>query len=129
MKRALLFCLMITTVWAVGAPLAGADSDNNAALVVKYGEGCRWYFGDLAAEGSVHQVVTQNGRWKLSCIGQIVDGLPLDHAVQVKSTFDDPRRECGTPFGDTLKWHATFAPSGKSSFVCQGDLAQPPELP
>ena len=76
----------------------------------------------LAGEGSVHYVETQNGKWKLSCHGDIVKGLPIDKAVIAQSTVDNPIGECFTPFGSTFDWHVTYSPSGMSSFGCQGDL-------
>jgi hypothetical protein len=111
------------------APLAfAAAKSEHAALVVKLDEDCQWYTGDTAedsdivAEGSVHYVETQNEKWKLSCHGDIVKGLPIDKAVILHSTAGDPQGECSTPFGSTFNWHITFSPSGTSSFSCHGDL-------
>ena len=125
MKSALLAFLVSTTILILGVTTAAADS-NSAALIVTLDEGCSWYFESnssiVAAEGSVHYVQTQNGRWKLSCIGDIVDGLPLDKAIVINSTADNPIAFCNTPFGSTNDVHMTFSPSGKSNFVCHGDL-------
>ena len=121
MKRTFLALLVLVTVLILGVTFAAADSDN-AALVVSLDEGCNWFFGSLDAEGSVHYVETSNGKWTLSCHGDIVAGLPLDQAVVASSTADDPIGSCFTPFGSTFDWQASFSPSGESSFTCHGDL-------
>lgn len=120
-RRVLLVVLMIVPFSVFGTLSAFADSDM-AARVVRLDEGCRWNAGPLQAEGSVHVVETQNGTWKISCVGDIVEGPSLDRAVQFRSTPDAPLGECTTPFGSTTKWHMLYAPSGESSFVCSGDL-------
>lgn len=122
MKRKIVFALFVAGIALLfGIAFAGAESDN-AALVVRLDEDCAWFDGDLVAEGSVHYAEAQNGQWTLSCKGEIIDGLPISRAVTVKSTDDAPVGDCFTPFGVTYNWHVTYTPSGKSSFVCHGDL-------
>ena len=121
MNKALLVLLLLVTVMILGVAVVAADSDN-AALVVSLDEGCEWWTGSLEAEGSVHYVETNNGKWKLSCIGEIVAGSLPEATIHIKSTSDDPVGTCFTPFGDTYDWRETYTPSGESSLVCQGDL-------
>lgn len=121
MKKVVFSILVLAAVLILSVTFAAADSDN-AALVVKLDEGCEWFFDGLAAEGGLLYSEAQNGQWTLSCQGQIVSGLPLDQAVTIHSTEDDPAGLCFTPFGDTFDWQATFSPSGESSFTCHGDL-------
>jgi hypothetical protein len=121
MKRALLSSLVLAAVLLFGVTFAAAESDN-AALIIRVAGGCTWDFGDLEAEGSVFYVEAKNGKWTLSCHGEIVEGLPIDRAVAVQSTADDPINKCFTPFGATEDWQATFTPSGRSHTICKGDL-------
>ena len=121
MKRALLVLYILAMALMFPVTFAAAKSEK-AALVVNLDEGCEWFLDGLVAEGSVHYVETQHGKWTLSCHGDIVEGLPIDTAVIAHSTADNPLGECFTPFGSTSDWHATFSPSGTSSFGCQGDL-------
>lgn len=120
MKRAFFYSLVFTLIFIFGALPAAADSDN-AARPVKYDSGCWWFYDSLEAEGGQHYLETKNGRWKLSCHGVIVEELSIHRAVHVRSTADEPVGECTTPSGVTADWHATFTPSGRSSFICHGD--------
>jgi len=112
----------------VSAAIAMAAGSENAAFVVKLDKGCTWWSGDtaedsaLVAKGSVRYVQVRNGGWTLSCIGDIVIGLPLGRAVILNSTADDPEGTCSTPFGFTFDWQIIFSPSGTSSINCHGDL-------
>lgn len=120
MKRVFFYSLVFTIVFIFGVIPAAADSDN-AARPVKYDTGCWWFYGSLEAEGGQHYLETKNGRWKLSCHGVIVEELSIHRAVHIKSTAYEPIGECSTPSGETFDWHATFTPSGQSSFICHGD--------
>jgi len=122
MRKRLLTLLVLAAVLLFSATLVSADSDNSALVVRLDGNECEWFFGSLAAEGGLQYVETQNGKWTLSCHGDIVAGLPIDQAVTVMSTADDPAGVCFTPFGSTYDWQMTFSPDGTSSFTCQGDL-------
>jgi len=93
----------------------------SGALVISLDDECRWSFGDFVARGDLHYTESPNGTWTLVCQGDILSGLP-DSTVRFKSTSDDPVGVCRTPFDTTLDWQAIYSPSGKSSFVCQGEL-------
>jgi len=112
----------VAVVLVAGVSAAAADSDN-AAIIITLDEGCVWYAGASVAGGSVHYVEVKNGKWNLTCIGNIVDGPLPEEAVVVQSTADDPLGACYTPFGETYDWHEVFSPSGQSSVVCHGDLS------
>jgi hypothetical protein len=102
--------------------LTPTDPGGNGALIINLDEDCEWSFGGLVAKGGLHYVETPDGKWTLACQGDIVAGLPIDQAVRFKSTPDDPVGVCFTPFDTTLDWQATYSPSGKSTFICQGEL-------
>src|SRR5262245_66691506 len=117
--------LQIVAMLVMSSATFAAAKSENAALVIKIdGEGwpdpdncCFWDFGiqGLVGQGSIHYVETQNGQWRLSCHGEIVEGLPISKAVTASSTDDNPIGGCFTPFGATFDWHVTYSPSGLSS--------------
>jgi hypothetical protein len=108
-KRPMLFLQILAMAVMFSGTFAAAKSEN-AALLVNLVAGCEWFLDGLVAEGSIHYVETQNGKWKPSCQGNIVEGLPIEKAVIAHSTADHPLGECVTPFGSTFDWHATFSP-------------------
>jgi hypothetical protein len=116
-----LLLVVFATLLILGVISVTADSAN-AALVVKQNGGCNWWYGQLKGNGSVKYVETKNGKWTLSCQGSAGWEEPIHRAVQVKSTSAKSIGTCFTEFGTTSDWHMTFTPSGKSSFVCHGDL-------
>jgi hypothetical protein len=122
MKKRMISILVSLVFLVLGVSSVAADSDN-AALVIKLDEGCSWSIWGLTAEGGARYIQTKNGRWTLSCKGDMVVGLPLDSAVQIRSTATAPLGFCVTPYGVTFDWHTTFSPSGESKFICRGDLA------
>lgn len=123
MKKALLVLLLVAAVLVTGVAVAAADSDD-AALIITLDEGCIWGTDILLAEGSVHYVEVKHGQWKLTCIGQIVDGPLPEQAVFNRSTEENPLEGfCQTPFGTTRNWQELYTPSGESTFVCHGDLS------
>jgi hypothetical protein len=123
MKKALLVFLVLALVLVVGVAIAAADSDN-AALVISLDEGCEWWTDTMEAAGSVHYAEAMNGKWKLTCIGEIVDGPLPEQTFIRRSTAENPLDEiCYTPFGETYDWREVYTPSGESSLVCHGDLS------
>lgn len=123
MNRVGLLTILLGVVLVFGTVSAAAGSEN-AAIVVREDYKCKWYSGSLHAFGRAKYVETSNGKWTLSCHGTISRGDLYGPARQVKSTDRNPIGECKTPLGITSNWHMTFSPSGKSSFVCRGDLTQ-----
>jgi hypothetical protein len=121
MKRVALVVLLLVGVLIFGVVSATADTEN-VSMVVQNDFKCRWQSGSLHASGRAKYVETSNGKWTLSCHGTISRGDMFGPARQLKSTDRAPRGICSTPFGTTNNWHMVFSPSGKSSFVCHGDL-------
>jgi hypothetical protein len=121
MKRILLLLQILAMVLILSVTFAAAKNEN-AALVIKIPnpvlpeDFCVWDYNiqGLVGEGSVHYVETQNGKWKLSCHGEVVEGLPIKKAVIAHSTADNPIGECFTPFGSTFDWHLTYSPSAST---------------
>jgi hypothetical protein len=122
MKKALFVILLVALVLVVGVTIAAADSDN-AAIIFDLAEGCAWWTDTLRAEGSVHYVEVNHGRWKLACIGEIVEGPLPELTVRRHSTAENPLGTCFTPFDETYDWQEIYTPSGEASFVCWGDLS------
>lgn len=123
MKKVLLVLLLVAAVLVIGVAVAAADSDN-AAIIFDLDEGCAWWTDTLLAEGSVHYVEANHGLWKLTCVGQIVEGPLPESTVRRHSTAENPLEEvCFTPFGETYNWQEIYTPSGEASFVCWGDLS------
>lgn len=122
MKKVVLVFVLAAAVLVVGVTMAAADGDN-AAIIITLDEGCEWYEGALVAGGSVHYVEVKNGKWKLTCIGNIVEGPLPEEAVVNHSTAGDPLGTCYTPFGETHDFQEIYTPSGESSLVCHGDLS------
>jgi hypothetical protein len=112
--------LAVVAFVAVGVIPAVADSEN-AALIISLDEDCVFGDGDLSAEGSVHYVETQSGKWKLTCQGTFTGGT-ISSALVLRSTAEYPIEGCFTPFGFTLDWTQKFSPSGNWSVSCHGDL-------
>jgi hypothetical protein len=123
MNRVGLLTILLGVMLVFGTVSAAAGSENGA-IVVKEDIGCKWWSYPLRAFGSMQYVRTSNGKWTLSCHGTISKGLPIDSAVQLRSTDRNPKGLCETPLGDTNNWHMTFSPSGKSSFVCHGEVTK-----
>jgi hypothetical protein len=123
MNRVGLLTILLGVVLVFGTVSAAAGSEN-AAIVVREDYGCRWWTDSSRAFGSMKYVRTSNGKWTLSCHGTISRGMPIDSAVQLRSTDRNPKGECKTPYGITNNWHMTFSPSGKSSFVCHGEVTK-----
>jgi hypothetical protein len=125
MKKALVLLAVAAALMILTAVTVTADSAN-AAMVVKNDGGCSWYYGDLNASGRIQYVETKDGKWTLSCKGEATSGGSIMKALHVKSTSAAPEGFCWvnfTEYGDTTDWELIFTPSGKSSFVCHGDLA------
>lgn len=100
---------------------AAADSPMSA-VVVRIDGVCRASFDGLVAVGDVRDVLTSNGKWKLSCAGDIVEGTAPSTALVVRSTEDDPVATCNTPYAVTHTSVTVFTPSGKWSMACHGDI-------
>ena len=104
---------------------------NGAVVGILGDNACWWQAGSSTsfyrAEGRLQGVLTPNGTWKLTCIGEVVEAdPPLTEALTISCS---PGEEgCGlctvSPPGyflQTQEFRMVFTPSGESQFTCWGD--------
>jgi hypothetical protein len=123
MRKALVALPALVVLLLIVVSGATADSDK-AALVIKLDPPiCHLGASGLDAYGSVHNVFTSNGKWKLTCQADTYTGPTITKALVVRSRPDAPLDECWTPLGITYDWQVVFTPSGRSTLMCKGDLS------